>query len=124
MIVAYVVQYEGKLLDCGDDFTVSIQNMISDCDVCPYSPRQFKSEEIRNEPVELSLIGTFSQVSLYPDVWMAQIGDDEAHSGKQFSLVPLHLRDHSPSNVPALGLVDEVMIGDDGLRGKPLRRPY
>ena len=85
VIVAYVVQYEGKLLDCGDDFTVSIQNMISDCDVCPYSPRQFKSEEIRNEPVELSLIGTFSQVSLYPDVWMAQIGDDEAHSGKQFS---------------------------------------
>ena len=60
----------------------------------------------------------------YPDVWIAQIGDDEAHSGKQFSLVPLHLRDHSPSNVPALGLVDEVMIGDDGLRGKPLRRPY
>ena len=55
---------------------------------------------------------------------LAQIGDDEAHSGKQFSLVPLHLRDHSPSNVPALGLVDEVMIGDDGLRGKPLRRPY
>ena len=30
----------------------------------------------------------------YPDVWIAQIGDDEAHSGKQFSLVPLHLRDH------------------------------
>ena len=27
----------------------------------------------------------------------------------------LPLRDHSPSNVPALGLVDEVMIGDDGL---------
>ena len=39
--------------------------MNSDRDVCPYSPRQFKAEEIRNEPVKLPLIGTFSQVSFH-----------------------------------------------------------
>ncbi|SVE57973.1 uncharacterized protein METZ01_LOCUS510827, partial [marine metagenome] len=54
----------------------------------------------------------------------AQVGHDETNPGKQFSLVPLHLGHHSSGNIPTLGLVDGVMIRDDGRRGRPLRRPY
>ena len=56
--------------------------------------------------------------------WITEVGDDEAHSGKQLSLVPLYRGHHSSGYIPALGLVDEVVIGDDGLRGRPLSRPY
>ena len=52
----------------------------------------------------------------YPFVRIVQVGDDEAHSGEQLSIVPLHLRDHSSRNIPILGLVDKVVIGDEGLR--------
>jgi len=31
---------------------------------------------------------------------------------------------HSPRNIPALGLVSEVVIGDDGIWRGPLGRPY
>ena len=50
----------------------------------------------------------------YPLGRIVQVGDDEAHSGKQLSLVPLYLGHHSSGYISALGLVDEVVIGDDG----------
>src|ERR671915_1437125 len=60
----------------------------------------------------------------YPYGWIAQVGDDEADSGKQFSLMPLHLGYHPSGNIPTLGLVGEVVIRDDGLSGRPLSRRY
>src|SRR5918999_2710656 len=38
--------------------------------------------------------------------------------------MPLHLGYHSPGNTPTLGLVSEVMVGDDRSPGRPLGRPY
>ena len=55
---------------------------------------------------------------------ITQVGDYESYSGEQFSLVPLYLGYHPPRNIPTLSLVGEVMIGDDGLSGRPLGRPY
>ena len=60
----------------------------------------------------------------YPNRRIAQVGDDETYCGKQFSLVPLHLGHHSSGNIPTVGLVSEIVIGDDGLSGRPLSRPY
>jgi hypothetical protein len=37
--------------------------------------------------------------------------------------MPLYLGDHSPGQVPALGLVSEVMVGDNRPPGRPLGRP-
>ncbi len=42
--------------------------------------------------------------------WIAKVCDDEAHSGKQFALVPLHLGNHAPRNTPTLGLVREETV--------------
>src|SRR5918996_241282 len=59
----------------------------------------------------------------YPYGWIAEVGHDVAHPGEQLSLMPLHLGHHSSGNIPALGLTDEVMIGDDGPLGRPLGGP-
>ena len=59
----------------------------------------------------------------YPYSWITEVGNYEAHSGKQFSLVPLHLGHHPSGYIPALGLVSEIVIRDDGLWGRPLSRP-
>jgi len=56
----------------------------------------------------------------YPFGRIVQVCDYEAHSGEQLSMVPLHLRYHSSRNIPTLGLVDEVVIGDEGLRRRSL----
>ena len=53
-----------------------------------------------------------------------RLSDDEAHSGEQLSLVPLHLGHHSSGYSPALGPVSEVMVGDDRPPGRPLSGPY
>ena len=60
----------------------------------------------------------------YPFHWIAEVCDDEANPGKQFALVPFHLGNHSSRNIPTLGLINEVMILDDGLLRGPLGRPY
>ena len=39
--------------------------------------------------------------------------------GKQFSLVPLHLGHHPSGYIPALGLVSEIVIRDDGFGEGP-----
>ena len=56
--------------------------------------------------------------------WIAQVGYDEAYSWEQFSLMPLHLGHYSSRNIPTLGLINEVVIRDDGLLRGPLGRPY
>ena len=56
--------------------------------------------------------------------WIAQVGYDEAYSWEQFSLMPLHLGHHSSRNIPTLGLINEVVIRDDGLLRGSLGRPY
>ena len=55
---------------------------------------------------------------------VAEVCDDEAYSRDQLSLVPLYFGYYSPRNIPTLGLVGEVVIGDDGLSRRPLGRSY
>ncbi len=55
---------------------------------------------------------------------IAEVGDDEANPRKQFAPMPLHFCHHSSRNIPTLGLVTKVLIGDDGLLRGPLGRPY
>ena len=56
--------------------------------------------------------------------WIVEVGDDEPDPGQQLSLMPFHLSDHPSRNTPALGLVGENVIEDDGLFSRPLSRPY
>ena len=42
--------------------------------------------------------------------WITEVGDDEAHSGEKFSLVPLYLGHLPPGPVPTLGLVSKVVV--------------
>ena len=43
----------------------------------------------------------------------AQVGDDEAHAGKQLAAVPLDLRHHAPGLVPARRPIREALAPDD-----------
>ena len=60
----------------------------------------------------------------YPYWWIAEVGDDEADSGKQFALVPLNFGNNSSRNIPILGLIGEVVIGDNVRWRRPFDRPY
>ena len=46
--------------------------------------------------------------------WITEVGDDEAHSGEKFSLVPLYLGHLPPGPVPTLGLVSKVVLHTTG----------
>ncbi len=54
--------------------------------------------------------------------WIAQVGHDETNPGEQLPLVPLHFSHYSPGQVPTLGLIGKVVVGDDRLPGWPFIR--
>ena len=54
--------------------------------------------------------------------WITEVGDDEAHSGEKFSLVPLYLGHLPPGPVPTLGLVSKVVVAHNGPSGWPFHR--
>ncbi len=54
--------------------------------------------------------------------WITEVGDDEAHSGEKFSLVPLYLGHLPPGPVPTLGLVSKVVVAHKGPSGWPSHR--
>ena len=54
--------------------------------------------------------------------WITEVGDDEAHSGEKFSLVPLYLGHLPPGPVPNPDLVSKVVVARNRLSGQRFHR--
>ena len=59
----------------------------------------------------------------YPFRASRHVRDDEAHPREQLTLVPFHLGHHSPSTVPAPGLIPKVVVSDHWTLRRPAHRP-